>query len=419
MQRISFALSAALLSTAATAQGVLGQPSGFSVNVQSATTTALGGSWGDRAVGACRDKNGNYWAAVGLPITAPPTGTPTNGKIVKFDSAGNYVKNVDQPQVSTADPFGIRDLAYDGNNTIYGGASATTTGGKIKAFDIVTEAWDATKDWIAPASVALHRGLAYDPLGNNGNGSMWTCNFNTNPLTEFDKNGVVLRTIPVANLGNNAAPYGIAIDVPGRKLWAFSQGGSTKGPTTGAYGIVDRVIIQIDLVSGLKTGLMSFGDVPAIAGGCELTVKSGQLYMVCLNQGALDSLTEVGITFNYGTGCGGKIGMTGDAPWSGNAAWGIELRNSTATNAILALSVGTGAVPIGPPLSVPGCTILIQLPFLATFPQQPVVGGTAVQNVPIPIGLTPGGPVRFQWIELPATVLPVSLSDGGQTYIGY
>lgn len=423
MQRAGLSLPGALLLLPAIAAGQAAVGFGqevFAIDVQAKTTAALAATW-TKFVGAARDKNGNYWAVSGHPTANTP------GKIVKFDAAGNFVKAIDQPSYAITD-FAIRDLAYDGNNTIYGGLE-TPTSVIIAAFDIVTETWDTNtsgKAWAAPSGTTVVRGLAFDPLGNSGQGSMFTTNFSFNPVIEFRKDGTVLRQIPISNFGTGAAPYGLAVDMPGRKLWAFSQGGSSHTNYTAGTGY--NVLIEISLATGqeTKTGLMTFGSmagglpnspyVTPIAGGCELVTHNGKKSMLCLNQAGSDSIAIVDLEYSYGPGCGGNIAMTGDGPYAGNTSWGVELRNTLSTQAILMLGIGQASTPLPPAIAPPGCNLLLPS-VLYLFPSSPVVGGVAVTTVPIPLGVN--GVVNFQWIEPSATILPVRVSDAAKVLVGH
>jgi hypothetical protein len=68
--------------------------------------------------------------------------------------------------------------------------------------------------------LAAIRGLAYDPTGDNGNGSFWTANFGGN-LVEVDMAGNVLNTYPQDSAW---ALYGLAYDPNDGNLWVHNTG---------------------------------------------------------------------------------------------------------------------------------------------------------------------------------------------------
>jgi hypothetical protein len=93
----------------------------------------------------------------------------------------------------------------------------------------------------------ITRALEYNPAGNGGNGSFWTCNFG-GPLVEFDLSGGVLSTFAVTT---NPAPqwsaYGLAMNMQTGMLWCNSSPAGVAGATIGA-------IVEIDPATGLFTG---------------------------------------------------------------------------------------------------------------------------------------------------------------------
>jgi len=157
-----------------------------------------------------------------------------------------------------------------------------------------------------------------------------------------------------------------------------------------------------------------------IAGGAELSTWQGRTSLVLLNQGASDVVSLLGPTPEYGAGCGGRATASGDAPFGGNAGWGIDLVGSASSQAALMLGVGgAGSLALGPPVAASGCTVLVALaPAPVVFGLVNVTAGRARQPVPIPPGLAPAA-VFFQWVELdPATTVPVKLSAGAGVLVG-
>ena len=417
----------------------------LAIDVQTKVTGGLGSGPWQKFCGVVRDSAGNLWAVAGHPLT--PT-VPTPGKLVKLDAFGTYLTSFDQPVGTKSSSFGIRDLAYDpATSTIWGGWESSASGGVIWSFDLMNTnlGWSndtsaAGRAYLAPPGFAVHRGLAFNPVTK----TMWVANFAANPLTEFDRAGTVLATIPIGNLPPSAAPYGLAIDPTGTRLWVYSQGGSThtRIDTAKNYEATGfNVLIEIDIDKtsqnfGKPTGVMTLGSgsggavggVPPnpvyqtpIAGGAEASSRNGRLELVLVNQGQSDHISILGAGVAYGKTCGGAIGVAGDAPYSGNSSWGWTLRGSSATTAILAFGLaGPGSLALSPPITQPSCTLLLATasPGLYLFPAQTVLNGSATQLLPIPATLTPLV-TSFQWVEIdPTAIPPVRLSDGGRAQIG-
>lgn len=414
-------------------------------DAQARTTAALGGGPWQKFCGVARDSAGSFWAVCGNP--AAPT-VPTPGKLLKFDSLGSFAASWDQPTGTKDSSFGIRDLAIDlTTSVLYGGWESSMSGGVIWACDLTATPlkWsnDTTatgKAYVAPPGFAVHRGLALNPVTK----TMWTCNFTANPLTEFDRAGNVLATIPVARLGASAAPYGLAITPDGKRLWVASQGGSTHTKIDTANGYVATgffVLIEVDIDPASArylqpTGGMAFGSptggalggVPPnpvynspIAGGLEMSARSNRLEFSVLNQAASDTVSVLGVEVAYGSTCGGNIGVTGDAAYAGNTAFAFTLSGSSASAAALVLGLsGSASIPAGPPLGQSGCKILLELSGagVIVLPILPVTAGSALQPFPVPATLDPLV-FCFQWAEVDYSVVPpLRLSDGARLGMG-
>ncbi|MCC6670870.1 MAG: hypothetical protein IT458_07410 [Planctomycetes bacterium] len=400
----------------APAQYPLGHRGGLAIDIESTITAALGGSarW-TKSSGCARDRSGNYWVSVGHVDWSAGAAIP--GKLVKLDAQGGFVRAIDQPPGAHSS-FGLRDLAYDGQDTLYAGLENQYSGNTVFAFDLVSETFVATRRWRAPFIPGqgdnVVRGLAHDPAGDSGRGSLWACDFGPE-LIEFDRTGRVLRTVVIP--GTNPLPYGLAIDPENRSLWMFCLGDSTQ---TASF----VVGIEVDIASGRRTGAMFLGDasVPPLggmAGGCEFYLKNQEPTLLLLVQADSDRLYEVGGRFRYAPSCGGRIGMTGDAPYGGNGAWALTLRGTQASAAALMIHYVGARQPLGPPVFAGGCMLGLALsPPIFFLPAVVVGSGTAAAPLPIPSGVA--APLYFQWVELGAPpVLPLRLSDPGATFVGY
>lgn len=407
----AFVLAALAVSGTPPAQSAgLGQPLSFHFDVQSRLTAFMASSaaW-NKCVGCARDQNGYYWVSAGNPNWS--AANPVPGALAKLDRQGVVLRVIAQP-AAAATSFGIRDLAYDGATTIYGGVENVASNARLFAFDLATETFLSNSGWQCPVVVGqgsnVVRGLAYDPAGAGGQGTMWTCDFGPEIL-EFDRAGTVRRTIVVP--GTNPLPYGLALDPHKRSLWLFCLGDSTRAEA--------RVVaIEIDIASGTRTGTMCLGDmsVPSLgglAGGCEFFVDHGQPTLLLLAQADADTMYEMGGRFTYGQTCGGSIAMSGDAAWSGNRHWAVSLRGSNQTLAGLVMQLYPDATPLPPPVFAPGCTLLVGAPILHAV--VPIQAGTATSLLPLPPGFA-GLPLFLQWVELGSLVC---LSDGGMVTLGF
>jgi hypothetical protein len=160
--------------------------------------------------------------------------------IHRYDIDGNLVE-----EFSIAGVTGLRDLAYDGTQYMYGGAAA----GTIWKMDFTTKTLEGTL-----TGSFQSRAIAYD----------WDldiiyCSNWADPVWKVDPtSGAILGTF---NLGTATSTYGFAYDSSGPYLWVFDQ--STTSTST---------IYQWDLDAGAMTGFTydvnaDVGSGIGIAGG--------------------------------------------------------------------------------------------------------------------------------------------------------
>jgi hypothetical protein len=162
--------------------------------------------------------------------------------IHRYDVDGNLLEEFSIPGVT-----GLRDLAYDGAQYMYGGAAA----GTIWKMDFTTKTLVATL-----TGVFQSRAIAYDYDLDILYVSNWA-----DPVWEVDPtSGAILGTF---NLGLTTSTYGFAYDPDpaGPYLWVFDQ---TVGATSTIY--------QWDLTAGAMTGFsynvgVDVGSGVGIAGG--------------------------------------------------------------------------------------------------------------------------------------------------------
>ena len=176
---------------------------------------------GDNRCLGCEFDGTYFWVS-----GAGASGTENN--IHLLDANGNYVSTF---QTVATSYWGLRDLCFDGTY-IYGGWESG-----FECYDAETQSHVATLSW--PAGQQFPRASAYDPEGDNGNGSFYTGNFG-NPMYEFDREGNLIRELEP---GPNGV-YGMAWDdyAPnGPWLYIHDQGGGsgmdiwTYDPVTGSW----------------------------------------------------------------------------------------------------------------------------------------------------------------------------------------
>ncbi len=156
--------------------------------------------------------------------------------VLRFDSTGAFLGEYPQITQTNTSAWGYRDLATDGT-FLYAGwetgvarHNADGSGGTL--------VFNGT----APGGVGIWRALAYDPTGDGGNGSFWTCNFGSALVEVRKSNFTMIRSFP--NL-DNWSLYGLAKDPCGDFLWGYSS------PNQG-------FVVQISTTTGRQTGVRFF-----------------------------------------------------------------------------------------------------------------------------------------------------------------
>ncbi|MBE3121920.1 MAG: PKD domain-containing protein [Thermoplasmata archaeon] len=189
--------------------------------------------------------------------------------IHRYDTSGVMIE-----QFSIAGVTGLRDLAYDGTQYMYGGATA----GTIWKMDFTTKTLVATLTGSFQC-----RAIAYDTDLNVIYCKNWAdpC-YVVNPTT-----GAVISTF---NLVSTVSTYGLAYDnlTPGGPfLWVWDQGGGAGTP---------QYIKQWDLAAGAFTSVqhdvaVDFPAIACIAGGLWFSADfvSGKTTLGGLAQGTPDT----------------------------------------------------------------------------------------------------------------------------------
>ena len=122
--------------------------------------------------------------------------------------------SIDQIEAAQSSPFGYRDGATDRAEHLYFGWENGVARHDLNGLNATLLIAGP-----APAGVGLWRALAFDPTGDQGNGSLWVQNLRS-PLIEVDLSGELLTVHP--NNGSEVAALAFD-DVDGR-LWAQLAG---------------------------------------------------------------------------------------------------------------------------------------------------------------------------------------------------
>ena len=119
--------------------------------------------------------------------------------LYKLDNMGRVIGQVEQIPEADSDPWGYRDLACDGR-FLYGGWEGGVarhrldgTGGELFISG-------------APPGIRAWSGLAYDPSGDDGNGSLWVSDF-SRELIEVSMSGTLLAATPIS--ARNGRSWGL------------------------------------------------------------------------------------------------------------------------------------------------------------------------------------------------------------------
>ncbi|MBC8204586.1 T9SS type A sorting domain-containing protein [bacterium] len=226
---------------------------------------------GDNRCLGCEFDGTYFWVS-----GAGATGYENNIHLI--DANGNYVSTFQSAPPITY--WGLRDLCFDGAYMYSGWEQG------FECYDAQTHAHVATLTW--PAGYVFPRASAYDPEGDNGNGSFYAGNFGS-PMYEFDREGNLIRLLTPGP----TAVYGMAwdeFDASGPWLYIHDQNGSG----TDCY--------QYDPATGAATGLvvsLDVGGLNPIAGGLAITGEWDPIYsiMIAVGQGTPDHLTGFQMIF--------------------------------------------------------------------------------------------------------------------------
>lgn len=174
-----------------------------------------------------------------LFVTATGAGGLPPHLIYELDSSGALITSFAQPAVHDPSPFGIRDLAFDGQSLIGGSEHGISvfspTGTPTNQILAQNGAQSIVQPITGPvaAQLTVFRAVALDKAGNGGNGSLLVADF-ASAIYEIDFAGNILATFP--NQGWSA--YGLVIDPVTGNPWVLA------GPS-GRIAELDRATMAL------------------------------------------------------------------------------------------------------------------------------------------------------------------------------
>ncbi len=352
----------------------------------------------------------------------PTTSSPHKLYQIDIHAKGGpkLVKEYNVPPAANASSWGLRDLAYDFTTNILYGGTDTTASKALFAFDCKNLKFDQTKFILTQTNLRCLRAIAVDPIKKVFYVTNWTTN-----IEVIDYTGKVVKSYSSSTHGAHSV-YGLAFIEFGPQrgyLWSFGQGGSSG---SGSKKPGSQVVLrQHDLAKGCaSTGVMTFSDttVPyqggyyaqgGIAGGLAYAMDRHYRKPVfwCLHQAnPKDMAAVLDPVWLTGTGCPGSSktvplpGMSGDAPYLGNANWQLQVKGIKGANTAF-LWMGRSVqkwkgLPLPfdlSPFGMKGCAVNSSWDYLVG--TSGVTAGIAVVKFPIPATPTLHGlGLYWQWL---------------------
>lgn len=197
----------------------------------------------DGAVGVIELQNTLYISSRGAGAQPPHV-------VHTLDAFGNLTNQWFQSPLTNLSVWGFRDGTTDGTSLAYGYEGGILIMRPSDGQLVNTFNGQAIQNPIGTPALGVHRGVAFNPNGDNGKGSFWVGDFAA-PLHEIDLQGNVLRTLSPPP-GSSWSVYGLAWDTQGTAnpnddtLWLNSS--PNKGqlreinPATGGFigAAIDR-----------------------------------------------------------------------------------------------------------------------------------------------------------------------------------
>jgi len=402
----------------------MGEPTGVSVDDTAATGN-------DAARGCAYHRNTAGQELFWVSATAQ-TGV-TRHEFYGFDAnTGALVASLSQNLSVVDSATGLLDLATvergaPSRDRIYGVFRNGQGLPELRAFDPNSQTWDTAGQFAVTALAGIvPRGLAFNPDGNLGAGTLWITDGAGN-AHEVTLQGLLLRSTPTGLADISGAGY----DPIRGSLYFFSRDGSANPTPVTAVGTV------FDVATLQPTGERFYGDLNVNAArtggrslGFDFFRRPGPRFprMVCLadDTAGSDILYELGATYRFGFSCFGNISMNSSVPWLGNPSWGVTTTGAPPQSlGFLYAGFSKTMAPGGTPLplilanvGLPECAVLqsteLTLGAAAVGP-----GGSATLNVPLPVNPALSyTPVHFQWVYV-GTDVPGGLasSPAGKTVL--
>lgn len=234
-------------------------------------------------------------------------------EVFLFDAAGNLTGSYEEITGARTDVWGYRDGAFDGSSVYFG------WGGGVARHD--ADGSNGQLLFGGGGPNGTWRALAYDPTGDNGNGSLWSASFGSS-LVEVSLGGNILTTWPA---NGQWSLYGLSYDDSDGNLWGHTGGGE---------------VIKIDTSTGLLTGAGWLSGFPSgtaqggLSGYSELGGNLAAVMQTIPDQyGVYD--TAAGVPGSPGTFVLGPIDMEGQTGTNGHL--GIAVVPEPATLTLLGL----------------------------------------------------------------------------------
>jgi hypothetical protein len=334
------------------------------------------------------------------------------------------IASTNLPTSVAAAPFGPMDMAVETvelptgvfQEWVYVLVRLSTGDLVIRAIDATTNQIDPSRTRQVPAGAAPFAtgqklGLAFDPDGDNGNGSFWVTGQTTIQPIAYRALEYAASGVPVAPINAFDVPTetnGFAYDATLGNFYCFSM-----EPVQRASGAISQVNgYEISGYDELPTGVRFCGDLTipnpggpdgGLASGMTLYRTFGgidsELRLACVaDVGASQYFYELAGPFRYGYSRFGTIGMQNGPPFLGGS-FDVTLRG-VPNSLLAALFVGDAAANI--PIGVEAFASVSS--FVNAGPFTPVAPGRFSFSIALPP--TPAlsyYEAFFQWVVLDGT----------------
>ena len=263
----------------------------------------------DGAVGVIELKNRLYVSSRGAGAQPPHV-------VHTLDAFGNLVNQWFQTPLTGQSSWGFRDGATDGVNLAYGYEGGILIMRPTDGQLVTTFNGQTIQNPIRTPALKVHRGVAFNPAGDNGKGSFWVGDF-ADPLYEIDLQGNILTTIQPPT-SEQWSIYGLA--------WDSQQTPDPNDDTLWISSVPNEgQLRELDPTSGSYTGSsITRHQAGSYQGGLDgVEGTNGRFSLISLDQGAPDAATLYRVD--------------------------RDLQNPGEKEALLLSSVGTGPLSVASP----------------------------------------------------------------------